>query len=211
MKKLIKIWTVADGQIKEIKFEDGDIYEVQRKKQVEEPRTTMYGSVVKPKKISRVQKTASTRKHLEEMGVHFLRKSQGLRIIKEAVNELKAKSLPESIKVLRKYYPKVKKDTLKNYYSKYRKYMDKKKREKPSDCMGYDDTYKTWIKKEDYHNIYKKITAINYRDKSKCTSENLAKETGLGVQRTRATLHYMLDNGKIKQSFNEDGRPRYHP
>jgi len=247
----------------------------------------------------RQMKSARTKRYLRRMGVHFLGTFQKMRIIKEALNEMKDKSPREAKDVLRKYYPEVKDKSLDRYYSTYLGYIDKleskklhplgkevtrvsnkkiyynpldevkkliesgqektryikpilrkyyplyqedsitglssvyrraakrifpelrsgsrKKRSKynkskPEYAIGYDDTYKTWIKKSEYHDTYKKLMAMNYRDKGKsATTENIANELGLSVHRTRAILHYMLQNGRIKQSYGTDLTPRYHP
>ena len=149
-----------------------------------------------------------------------------------AVKELidSGKSSSKDIKpILAKYYPMYQKKTIKSLASVYRRavtgkrirkeYTWKKNREKseksekykPDDAIGWSKTYHIWIKKDEYHNIYKKITALNYTDKSNCTSETLAREMGMTAFRIRAVLNYMLEQGKIKQSYNEDGKPTYHP
>ena len=146
-----------------------------------------------------------------------------------AVKELIASGKSSSkdiILILVKYYPMYQKKTIQSLASVYRRavtgkrirkeYTWKKNREKsekykPDDAIGWSKTYHIWIKKDEYHNMYKKITAINYTDKSNCTTETLAMEMGMTAFRTRAVLNYMLEQGKIKQSYNEDGKPTYHP
>jgi len=310
MKKEVDIWTVVSGQLKEIKLEE-EIYTVDKKK-LENKQTSLdkFGmfmstkpvettkpvvtKMIKKKGITPQEKTANTKKYLKELGVHFIGKHQNMRIIKEAVDSLWNKSREESLKILRRYYPTVKDESLERYLQTYSAFMNKlkskkehprgkkvkvmgaqtiyenpfnevkelidsgkestehirpiltkyypmyqpqtitslcsvyrraitgkyirnsKKRKKsekfkPNDAIGWSDTYKIWIKKEEYHGIYRNIVTMNYKDKSKCTSEFLAEKMKMTSFRTRAVLKYMLEKGKIKQSYNKAGKPTYHP
>lgn len=84
---------------------------------------------------------------------------------------------------------------------------DKKKfRDAPKDAVGYDDVYKTWIKSD---NVQKVKQAINHYGYGYIpNSKNISSQSKLGIQKVRATLHWLKDQGKIEEERYGDKYPK---
>jgi len=174
MKKVVDIWTVINGQLREIKIDDDQVYTI-HKKRLEEPKPTVTKKEIevaidkakKPKKeLERHLKTARTKRQLKEMGVHFLGTYQNQRIIKEAVEELQdAKTTNQFKQVLKKYYPEVRDISIKRYISTYKSFMEKKARKElpgldKGEALGR--VHHTKVYKNIYDDIKKKMEEKNW-------------------------------------------------
>jgi len=132
------------------------------------------------------------------------------------------------VSILQDEHPDVKASTIKKYVSCYRRHIKdhgysaspsfhtKKKgkkrkkynRKKPVGAIGYDKTYKTWIKEDNYALVIRALRKYGF----KATSKNIAKETRLSVHRVNAILHWMIDHKKAYKNYDKETfEPVYYP
>lgn len=134
-------------------------------------------------------------------------------------------------KILEEEHTDVKPSTIKKYISCYRKHIKehgygaspsfhtkkrgpkkgkkrKYKRKKPAGAIGYDKTYKTWIKEDNFGLVMRALRKYGF----KATSKNIAKETRLSVHRVNAILHWMIDHKKAYKNYDKETfEPVYYP
>jgi len=118
-----------------------------------------------------------------------------------AINQ--GKTRLEIIDEIGKYYPKSKHISLISYYNVYLRYIKnptpitksfrKYKKRKPKNALCFDETYSTWILKEEYEGIKKALHKWDFV----ATSKTIVKETGLLMFRVNATLHYMKKKNQV--------------
>lgn len=121
----------------------------------------------------------------------------------------------EMIDLIAKYYPQSKSTSHQVYLGSYKQYhrslsnptqienkskRKKYKKRKPSDAVGFDKTYGTWIKTDDYINTKRALHKFGFV----ATVKSIAEEIRQSEQRVRAVLHYMIKEKEIykKKSKN---------
>lgn len=131
-------------------------------------------------------------------------------------------------KVIRKYYPHVKSATIHSYASMYKRMMHdkgilrddsvfhskrfktvfkrKKKRRPPVNAYKYDSVYKTFVTKLEVEKVIMAIKQTRYGYIP--TTKNIKIETKLPLNRVRAVLHLLMDDGVIGYRM-KDGVPIY--
>ena len=131
-----------------------------------------------------------------------------LEVVKKAINNHRPRE--EIVKEIGKFHPQAKPESHSVYYCAYIKHLypqDKPKyltfrvqkvetktkpfrtykKRKPKNSFCFDETYKTWILKEEYEKVNKALHKWAFV----ATTKSVAKETGLSIRRVNATLHYM--------------------
>jgi len=135
-----------------------------------------------------------------------------LEVVKKAIQDRKSRK--EIIKEIEKFHPQTKAVTHEVYYCSYINYLypqnkpeyltvktqtvktkpfRKYKKRKPKDAIYFDETYQTWILKEEYA----KVTKALHKWQFVSTTESLIKETGLAARRVSATLCTMKKKNEI--------------
>jgi len=130
-------------------------------------------------------------------------------------------------KVLKSYFPKHKRSTLKTYISLYKRYLRefentqttliptnnknngrrrKHSQRPPSDAYGFDSTYGTWVLNDEKEMIKRMLNKVEFNYKPTVTE--LEKRTGLKPQRIRACLHLLMKEDKVGFRY-EDLTPIY--
>jgi len=131
MKAKIDIWTVLQGELKEIKLEDM-IYEVHKKEAGEKIVQGAILGIEKPNYIqqklpitfekNKQEKSSSTKKIHKVNNYTSVGKQNGMNILKEALEEIKGKTKKQAIKILKKYYPNAKYKSVIRYYNSYKRF-----------------------------------------------------------------------------------------
>lgn len=208
MEAVGKIWEVKNGIIAKVVF-DGQVFVPEKKVVLKEAGNTHHFTGPKPPKYSRDQKVGE---------------SCGVSIWKPILDEIvKGKSI---VKVLRKEYPDINEDSLKKYEWIYRKWIlktpkgvrgkrgpykkkhKKHHREQPSNTIGFDTTYNTWIRNDEHGLITRSLRKYGF----KATTKNIVEETRLKIGRINATLHYMVAQGEAYKNVNPNtGETVYLP
>jgi len=143
--------------------------------------------------------------------------------IKTAIIENKTKN-QIIYTILKPYYPKVKKQSRTTYYRAYIRWIhqeekspvqalsfERKKKKPPVkpdyDVVGFDDSYKRWISKDEIVKVKKAIchVELNYEP----TTKNICKQTGFTEHCTRSVIHWMMDNNLVQMKYNENLIPLY--
>jgi uncharacterized protein YqfB (UPF0267 family) len=142
--------------------------------------------------------------------------------IKEAVGN--NASIEQLRNILKEYYPNVKPLTVKKYVGAYRKaivlrepeskFLHKKKRRrrrrrKPSkDCVGFDKTYKTWVRQSEVDDVKRGILTVKFNYVP--TFDNIIEETGMKSERARAALSYLINKGIVTKKYLENHTTAYY-
>jgi hypothetical protein len=130
------------------------------------------------------------------------------------------------LKVIRKEYPHITSKSVGKYACCYRSYIRKnvstngdeqffrrrkqrkRRRKKPKDAIGFDKTYKVWIRQDNYDLIIRALRKYDFR----ATTKNIAEETRLPAHKISATLHYMIDNDMAYRTYDSNKMEYlYHP
>jgi len=137
-----------------------------------------------------------------------------VKAVKESINQ--DKSRLEIIDEIGTYYPQSKPISCVSYYSAYLRYIKNPipntkpfrtyKKRKPKNALCFDETYKTWILKEEHERIKKALYKWNFV----ATATSVMKETGLSLRRVNATLHYMRKKNQVFVK-KENKVPIYKP
>jgi len=122
--------------------------------------------------------------------------------------------------IVKRYYRDSPDSTIKSLISTYKRAVENKfdgtlekpqrrykryRRRKPAGAIGKDKTYKVWIKEDDYNKVKRAMFTFGATP----TTDFIARESGLTVDKVRAVVHYMIDEGKVKRTTNEDGSVFY--
>lgn len=148
----------------------------------------------------------------------------GIPIFTNIIEDIKAcnTNIQEMENVISKYYPDMKEKSIKRYVYDYRKNIGgdispkvynmpniqktkKRRRRKPKDAIGRDDTYHIWILQDEYDSVKKAINKWGFT----ATTESIVDVTGLKAGRVRASLHWMLKKHEIYMS-RDNLTPTYH-
>jgi len=200
MKMEVDIITVSDGQITELKINE-QLYTIKAKEQ-SIPEQTID---VPTEELSPYKKKGFTIEHQRNMGVHYIGTCDGMRIIKELVEELDGVFHETKRKfIIKKYYPVASDSSLKRYSITYASYLKGKpvvkktrkyrrhRRRKPTGAHGRDKPYQTWIMNDEIDAVKRAINRVEYGYVP--TTKAISEKTGFSLMRTRAVLHYMKTN-----------------
>jgi len=140
MKKEVDLW-MEDGKPKGIIIGD-DFYFIADKRQVSYKATLIQTPIEQPvKETTSNAKKGMTLEHQQKMGVHYIGRCDGMRIIKELVDELDGVYHETRRKhIIRKYYPVASDSSLKRYSATYESFAggkrDRKYRKRKSKKVG---------------------------------------------------------------------------
>lgn len=120
--------------------------------------------------------------------------------------------------VLKKWYQDIKLSTVKVYISAYKKHSispkftpkkrKKYRRRKPQDAVGYDKSYRTWVRNDEHALVMRALRKFNF----KATTANIVEETRLKKSRVYIVIHYMLEKGEAYKNRDRTTRqPIYCP
>ena len=141
----------------------------------------------------------------------------GVNIIREVLDDILGadKGVPVD-DIIRNHYPNIKNKSVTKYASCYRKYIKTKlgghklekkpkkkqsrKHYKPNDVIGFDDTYESWIKKDEYDAVIRAIRTWKFKG----TVKNIQQKTRLNLRRVYAVLHWMLDNNEAYKNYDRE-------
>lgn len=127
--------------------------------------------------------------------------------------------------VVRKYHPNVTRSTVHKYLSAHLRHIGetteydvsiflarrgRKKRKKSgrgtkkpsSDSVGFSETYKTWIKADELAYVKRGIRTVKYGFVP--TMENISLEISLPVQRVRACIDYLIQQGIAEKKYVDE-------
>jgi len=216
MKKEVDLW-IEDNEPKGLIY-DGDFYYITKKKQVTYKATFVGTPTITKTKISKNIKKQSTVKHHKQLGAIYVGKNDGMRMIKQLLDELKnATNKKEAIKLIKKYYPYASDKSIRRYLVTYEQFAKqkpqtttqttitkrrrKKRRRKPAGAYAYSKTYRTWIKEEESNKVLRAVRTVRYGYKP--SSITIANETGLPRHRVLATLEVLQDNNKVDYKMDD--------
>jgi len=213
MKKEVNLWIENDIPIGMIY--DGDFYHITKQKQVKY-QVSMTATPVSKKTQERLTANTKKGKTLEnhrKLGAKYIGKCDGMRIIKQLVDELKGVFHETKRKaIIKKWYPYVSDDTLKRYSVTYASFKngkrDKKKYKKrpPENTYAYSKTYGTYIKKDEVKKVMNAIRTVEYNYKP--TSDAIVEKTGMRKYRILATIGLLIDENKVGFEV-KNGTPIY--
>jgi len=205
MKKEVDIW-MEDGTPKGIIVDD-KFYFITDKKKITYKATLIQEPVEQPiKNIPPNKKKGMTLEHHKKLGVTYIGKCDGMRIIKELVEELDGVFHETKRKhIIRKYYPVASDDSLKRYSITYelfsknpqpiKRRKKRHKKRKPANAVGYSKIYGTWIKPKELVEAKRAMQTVRFGYQP--TAKNISKETGLTGQRVRAILDYLMTSNQV--------------
>lgn len=168
--------------------------------------TTMYdsSSLSKGKLLGRTMNVAIYEKPLEDV-------KQGM---------LKGSPQTTMLNILKGYYPYIHEKSIGKYLSSYRRYIKEKKigyqqpkqrktksvvrrgtHPKPG-TVGFSKKYKTWIKPDEEPLVNRALRIVEYGYVTSVKS--IVKKTRMKPDRVRATLDYMMQEGKVSRRFDSD-------
>jgi len=200
MKIEAEIWTVQEGQIKEIKL--GDKTFVLQEKTLEKEQ------------LSRNTKKKMTLEHHKKLGVTYITNYQGMKIIKELCEDLLGEDdINKRLEIIKKYYPYVSEDSLKRYEHTYRSFKPKKvvikkyhKRKPPVPNAKFSKKYYTWVKPEEIREVRRCIGMVKYNYRP--TVKAISGETNIPEARVRAVLDVLIREGSVYRKLDK-GTPVY--
>jgi len=218
MKKEVDLW-MEDDKPKGMIY-DGDFYFITDKRRVtyEATITQKIPTIKQAKPKERNAKKGFTLDHHKKMGVTYIGKCEGLRIVKELIEDLKGVFHETQRKtIIKRYYPMASDDTLKRYSSTYagwergkgepikprkkRRRKRKSKRKAPEGTYGYSKIYKTFIKDKEAKAVMRAVRTVRYNYKP--TTKAIIKETGMQQHRVLATLKLFLQEDKIGYKLDD--------
>jgi hypothetical protein len=208
MKKEVDIW-LEENEPKGMIY-NGDFYYITKQKQekyvanivLTEPTTKLSANAKKHKTIA----------WHKELGVKYIGRKDGMRIVEQLHNELQ--NVVHETKrraIIKRYYPYVAEDGLKRYsviYASFNRENNnqtttklqsiikrKYRKRKVQDAFGFSKTYQTWIKNNEVEKVKRAIQIV--RLDYKPTSENIAKESNMKRARVNAVIDVLLKKGTI--------------
>jgi len=213
MKMDIKIWTVNEGKITEIKIPElsNSIFTVKAEDETKEIKEETTQKKQYEQALKATSKTYSEKKGKR---IAYINRQP---IYENVLNELKDESENKYLQILKSYSPTYKKNTLQTQkwaYTKYmqqegmevkppfRKYKSRGHRKPTEDSVAFNKTYKTWIKESDIKKVKKAINHYGYNYKP--TSDTIQERTGLPKGRINATLKHLREQGQVSRTYNEE-------
>jgi len=203
MKEEVDLW-IEENEPRGMIY-NGNFYHVTKKKQVTYQTKSTIQEKTSP--IDRGPKIG--RKH------HVILYKNITNEVKELIDSGKT-SIPHIQQVLRKYYPKNKKSTLKTIAFIYRGYIEgkhqlepvnqkksfrkKRRRKKPKGTVGFEKSYQKYIKAQDVQNVKRAIRTVRYGYVP--NTDTIEKETNIPRQQLLATLKYLKKKGQIISKRN---------
>ena len=197
MKTEVEIWTVLEGQLKEIKMEN-EIFVLQKKLEevVEIPKV-----LKTTKKINPNTKRAMTIQHHKDLGIKYIGKENNMRIVDKAHEKLmNTTNTKERIAILKEFYPYTANETLMFYDNTYKRYAHSEKRKEankqpPSKEHLFSKTYGTWVSPQEIREVRRCIGMT--KDKYRPTVKAIAGETDMKEERIRAVLDSLIRKGEV--------------
>lgn len=124
----------------------------------------------------------------------------------------------EMIKIVKTYYPTLKKKSVEKYAHVYYRYINEalysqktlvpkkqRKSRRPKDAVGKDDVYNIWIMQDEYNKVKRAINKWGF----KATTQSISDVTGIRQNRVRAILHMLQKKHEVYLTY-EDLTPTYH-
>ena len=124
----------------------------------------------------------------------------------------------EMVKVVKTYYPNLKKRSVEKYAHVYYRYIKEaphsqktpepkklRKSRRPKDAVGKDEVYNTWVMKDEYDKVKRAINKWGF----KATTQSISDVTGIRQNRVRAILHMLQKKHDVYLTY-EDLTPIYH-
>jgi len=140
------------------------------------------------------------------------------------------KNNPDDIKkILQRWHPNVKRQTLESYIWAYKKYLEtkditvvetkkrKKRRKKrrypyggklPENVYAFNKTYRTYIFKNEVSNVLSGLRMVRYGYKP--TVKGIADEKDMARARVRAVLNTLIKEGKVYSLLKEHNQLEYY-